>query len=261
MRRLNKLPSVDNVAAGNQAVLNCPVGLTYDFIDLVYSGVTLAQLQNIEVVINGKTIQKFLNGTELDNLNQFYGRGAANGVLRLWFERPELSELRVRRLTSLGTADVQTLTVQMDIDGAAVDPAISAYAMLGAPQPLGLVTKVKAFPVTFATSGQQEIDNIPRSGASICAMHLFKADISNVEVESNSVKLLDATKTVSEDIQSKYGRTPITASATHVDFCVNGDPRQALNTKGMSDLRLRPTIDTPGAVRVVVEFIDGFAGI
>lgn len=262
MKRTIKLPSVQNVAAGATCNLDCSVGLTYDFIDMVLTNITLAQLTNIKVNINGKTIQEFASGTELDNINKFHGRTAfQNSVLRLWFMRPELKDARERYMTSLGTADVQTFSISADIDGACVSPALVMYAQQGAATPFGAVTKVKAFPRTFATSGKQDIDTLPRSGARIACIHLFKSDISYVEMEVDGRKAVDVSKAVMQEIQTDFGKVPVTASATHIDFLVNGLLKDALRTDGVQDMRVQPTLDTSGAVRTVVEYIDGFEGI
>ena len=270
MRKTIKLPSMSNVGAGQTATLNCPVGLTYDVISLEYSGkksdgttdITLDDLQNIEVRVNGKVIQSFADGLELDRINQYHGRGAANGILNIWFVRPEMANLRDQRLTALGTRDVQTLSVHVDGEATLANLSLSAKAVQSEPQLMGAITKVKAFPTSFAVSGEVEIDNLPRSGGvMIGCMHLFKSDISNVEVEVNSIKAFEASKVYAEELQGRYNKTPQSANATHVDFMLEGDLAQALDTRGVQDFRIRPTLDTSGAVRTVVEYIDGFAGI
>lgn len=261
MRKLVKLPSFSNVVAGSTATLGCPVGLTYDLISVTYTGITLEQMENIKIVVNGKVIQEYKSGQELDYINRYYGRGAAAGILNLWFLRPELATVRARRLTALGTADVSTLSVQMDVAAAAAAPVLTAHAVQSAPAPMGIVTKIKAFPRSFATTGLQEIDNIPRSGARIAAIHLFKSDVSAVEVAVNSATAWDLSKALGAEIQTRHGRTPIAAACTHVDWCLDGDPGHALETESVQDLRVKPTIDTVGEVRTVVEYLDGYAGI
>ncbi len=262
MRKIKDMPSMSNVVAGSQATLNLPLGLTYEQLIISYSGVTLAQMQDIEIVINGKTVQAFQDAQFIDDLNQYYGRGAAaDGQLVLYFTRPELDNVIARRLTAIGTKDISTLSLQMDIDAGAAAPVVSVSAVQSAQQPLGSIVKYKRFATSFATSGEQEIDNIPRSGARIAAMHLLKADVSNVEVEVNSVLMYEASKTLSEKLQSDEGRSPVSAKMTTVDFILDGDVSHTLQTAGMNDFRIRPTIDTSGQLPVVVEYIDGFAGI
>jgi len=259
MRRFNKLPSFSNVAAGNQATLNCPVGFTFDQIKFAYSGATSDQIKNIRVKVNGKAIQEFKDVAEINMLNDYYGRNTESGYFTLFFNRPEMATPAVQRLTGLGTQDVATLSVELDIDSGATSPTISASAIWSEPQPLGLFTKVKSFPRSFATTGQQDIDSIPRVDR-IAAIHLIKSDVSKVDLQINSTKVYDLDKSSGESAQKDYGRVPQTSKATHIDFMLEGDINQAMTTQGVQDLRVQPTIDTTGEVRVVVEYLGGFAG-
>jgi len=264
MQRIVKLPSVANVAAAATASLACPVGgVIYDAIILTLTNITLAQLTNIELRLNGKPVQKFASGTELDQINQFYGRGAsANGILTLHLARPELALVEQQRLTSIGTADLATMDLQMEIAAGVTNPGIVAHAVQSVGQAeLGLITKVKRFPFNSAVSGQVEVDSIPRTGARIAAVHLVKSDVDAVEIDVNSIRVYEGSKTLGEQVQTQAGRTPQTANMTHVDFLLEGDIWRALRTKGVQDLRVRPTLGTSGAFDLVVEYLDGLEGI
>ncbi|MCS6238012.1 hypothetical protein G3495_23445, partial [Shewanella baltica] len=93
MRTTVKLPSFSNVAAGNTATLELPIGRTYDKIHIAYTGVTLAQMKNIRLEVNGKAILEFKDGQALADYNKFYKRNTANGILDLHFKRDELKTL------------------------------------------------------------------------------------------------------------------------------------------------------------------------
>lgn len=263
-RVTRKMPSIKNVSAGSTASLSLPVGHTYDKLTLAYTGtaVTRAMFKNIDLRVNGKTIVEYKDANELDLINDYYGRSDTAGFITMHFFRPELLE-KYRRLTALGTNDVGTLDLQFDIDGTAPgDLAMIAYAVQSDPQPLGAFVKVRAFPVTFATSGKQDIDSLPQ-GPRIMAAHFIKSDITDIDVDVNSFKAFEASKAVAEVFQREHGRVPQTASATHVDFCLEGDIAQSLVTDPqlVKDLRFRPTLGTSGSVRAVVEYLDGFNGL
>lgn len=266
MRETVQLPSLSNVAAGSRATLQCPLGPTYDIITLEYSGVTLAQLKNIRVEINGKPIQEYESGVVVDSINKYYSRPVTAGQLDLYFLRPEMSyEPGSDRVTGIGTLDVQTLQISMDIDAAAVAPVIVASAERSDPQPLGIITKVKRWQFAAAVSGQFEIDNIPRTGR-VMAMHLRNANITAIEVEIDRQKVLEGSRARLEGIQTRWGRSPQTADMLSVDWCLDGDPKQALafigrNRAQVQDFRLRPTISAAGAVPIYVEYLDAFHGI
>lgn len=269
MRMTVRMPSLANVVKGGTATLNCPPGRTYEKLTLKYSGVTRAQLKTLRILIDGKPIQEFGDGDELAALNKYYGRHDEDGYLTFWFIRPEMSTLEHRRVTGLGTGKdgqgvVQTLQMEIDIDSAASNPVITASAVQSDPKPLGMIVKHKRFTYSAATSGPYEIDNIPR-GPRLLAAHFVKADndVSRLEVEQNSRKIFEGDKGLAQYLQKEAGRVPQT-NYLSVDWTLEGDIYQSIITgerAGIQDQRFRATLDTPGSVTVLVEYLDGFGGI
>lgn len=260
-----KLENITQVAAGASVQINCPVRPTYHMIGLEYANLTLAQMKNIRVEISGKVVQTYADGQELQDVNDYYNRhdGSADGFLPLYFVRPEFENTVLERMFAVGTMDVPTLAVQVDIDAAAVNPALSAFARVNPkPEPLNTITKVKRFPRTFATAGQKEIDSIIR-GPRIMALHLGKVDVSAVQMLANSTEIFPSgfTKERLEFEQQSYGRSPISARYTHLDFCLEGRIDEMLVTGGLQELRLLPTLDTQGDLDVLVEYFDVWEGI
>lgn len=267
MRLLSKLPSLANVAPGSTATLNCPIGRSYDRIILEYTGVTLAQMKNLRVELDGKPIMEFKDGTQLDDINKYYKRYDEAGFLTIWFNRPEMNSLEHQRVTRLGTGAggqgvVQTFQVSFDIDSAASAPVVKAHAVQSDASPLGMITKVKQFVFSSATAGQFEIDSIPR-GPRILAVHCFKADVNAVEVEQNSRKIREGSKALLEFLQKESNRAPMSAKATSIDFTQEADLFHSIETRPdiIRDQRFRLTLGTPGEVRVVVEYLDYLEGI
>jgi len=254
-----ELPSFSNVSAGSTAVLQVPLGYSYNAINLEYSGVTLAQLQDIEVRINGKVMQSFVDGVRLQDINKYYDRNIESGFVTLWFETPEFKEDFVRS-TAIGTADVSTFDVAVNIDAGAAAPVLKGHAIRSNNLPLGAIVKFKRFSASAAAAGIKEIDNLPRE-ARIKAIHLFKADISQAEIELDSTIFYDPSKTLGAKIQTDYERVPDTAKMTTVDFTLHGDPMQALLVQNAFDFRLRALCDTAGAFDIVVEYLSGYSGI
>jgi hypothetical protein len=125
-----------------------------------------------------------------------------------------------------------------------------------APQPLGVFVKVREFPFSSAVAGEVEIDKLPR-GAYYAAIHLFKADVSKVEVQANQVKIVDATKTVlqREQKEATPARAPL-AGATHIDFLTEGDLAQSIKTGDLYDWRIKCELDTAGSVDIITETLD-----
>jgi len=259
-REFRDLPNLSNVVAGSKASLLVPLGYTYDVIKLAYAGVTLAQIQDIEVRIGSKTFQKYKDGDQLNDINKYYGRNVEDGILTFWFIRPEFDNVNERRMTAIGTMDVRSFDIQFKIAAAAAAPVVTAYCVRSTNTPLGLITKIKDFPTSSATSGVQEIDNFPRQGR-VAAIHNFKADISKCEVMVSSNTFNEFTKAIASGLQKDHRRVPNDAKHTTVDFTLEGDWSQALIVEGANDFRIRNTLDTAGATEVVVEYLSGIGGM
>jgi hypothetical protein len=275
-RKFPKLPSFSNVAAGNTATLELPLGLTYDKLHILYAGVTLAQLKNIRVEVNGKPIVEYKDGTELMNENAYFSRPVVAGKLDIYFKKDEMKTLAEARAFSLGTSSAQytdpttgqmvtppaiaNVTVRMDIDAAAAAPTLEGYAIQSPPAPIGFILKKKNFPKQL-NDGITEVDNLPRPNtARIAAFHVVTAaTVSKIEVEMDSIKIFELPVDLAKDVQSDHGRTP-QADRHVIDFCLEGDMLQALPMAGVQDLRLRIYSDSAPAT-VEVHYFDGLAGI
>ncbi|MCZ8488583.1 major capsid protein P2 [Vibrio lentus] len=75
-----------------------PRGLSYHQIILKYTNVTLAQMKNIRMEVNGKSIPNIQRRCVELTLSTQYHRGLAeNGFIVLHFARPELDDLLQQR--------------------------------------------------------------------------------------------------------------------------------------------------------------------
>ncbi|MEL4471108.1 major capsid protein P2 [Shewanella algae] len=274
-RKFPKLPSLSNVAAGNTATLELPLGLTYQSLHFLYTGVTLAQLKNIRVEVNGKPIREYTDGNELLKENDYYGYGTEAGTLDIHFKRDEMKTLEEARSFSLGTSSkpyqvgqqmvtppaIANVTIRMDIDAGAASPTLEAYAIQSPASPIGFITKKKNFPKQISV-GVTEIDNLPRPNtARIGAFHVVTAAaITKIEVEMDSIKIFELPVTLAKKVQSDHGRAP-QADRYVVDFMQEGDLLQALPMAGVQDLRLRIFSDDSAPASVQVHYLDGLPGI
>lgn len=268
MRQIVRMPSLANVTAGGTATLNMPLGRTYEKLVLRYTGVTRDQIKDIRLLIDGKPVIEYESATQLASLNSYYGRYDGAGYITIWFVRPEMNALEQQRVTGLGTGlngkgMVQTLQLELDIASDAANPEIDARAVQSSPKPLGVMNKLKRFVYSSATSGTFEIDNIPK-GPRIAAVHFFKqgGDVTRVEVEQNSRKIVEGDKGLLQYMQQESGRKP-QSNYLAVDWLQEGDLGQSLDTNPdyIQDQRFRLTLGSPGAVTVLVEYLDGYSGI
>lgn len=263
MRKIIPLPSLSRVVAGAKATLECPVGPTYYRIvfDASGTGLAIADIGRIDVLLDGKVVMTFKDLQRLMDINSYYNRATDSvNQFALHFFRAEMMDIIYRRAPGIGTKDVQTFHIEIQLAGTApADIAIDAVAYVDpVPQNLGVFVKVREFPYSSAVSGQVEIDKLPR-GPYYAAIHCFKSDISHIEVEADQVKIVDADKGDLERNQkeaSPVQRVPVTGSATHIDWWLEGDAAEAIKTSDIRDFRVKTTLTTPGAVDFVTETLD-----
>ena len=267
-RRIVKLPTIQNVVAGGTSVINLKLGLTYDKIEVRYTGATASQLKNIKLLLNGREVQFYENAEMVDSINRYYNRNVSEGRFVLWFVRPELEDVVEQRLTALGTADVVTATIEFEIDAAAKGAVTAtAYATQSDASNAGLITKVKRFPVTFAVGGSQDISDLPKPRtAMIAAIHCFdpskSGNIKRLGVEVDSLNAIDVVDVdVLSECQIDRGRKPNTKECVTCDWILEGELAQSLQLN-VQDFRLKPDLVAAGGVTVVVEYLDvALAGI
>lgn len=222
-----KLVNLVNVASGASATLRIPIGPTYDRLMLRLignggAGATLANLQNVRLLLNGKVIEEYSDLTVLNTINQIYGRGAAaNGgaagavgvdtSVCLHFRRPEVQQMTLpdgkttlygidaERVTSLRTGNLGVATLEFTIAAGYVSPQIEAYSdeQPDVSENIGLIKKFRKFVYNAGASGDFDtLYDIPR-GPRILAVHYnFTAGIiQRVTMKANSVALLDTLTT------------------------------------------------------------------
>lgn len=266
--QLTPLPTLQNVNAGSTATLEIPVGgPNYDKIifDLSAStGLTMAQIKNIQIQANGSTWRNYPSGLDVLAENAFYKRGSTDlheQTLTIFFTSPEYENASRadRRITSLGTADLRSLTIRFDIDSGASAPSIAAYALRSEPGlPAGVVRKVVRFDASSAAAGILELPSIPRS-APIVAIDMVPStgSITDVEVIVDSVKIVDSSVAILEEEQKHgpYNRVP-QSGRVRIDFCHRGDLNDVLNVQSSNDFRVRAKTSAATSVVMLVEYLD-----
>lgn len=263
-KKLINLPSISRVTAAAVAILELPINPTYQFIRFgsTGTGLTAAMVKLIRVIVDGRVIQEYKDLTRLIDLNAYHGRSAdtVNDWV-LWFRDDDYDDLAAKRTPALGTDGLQTVNIEITLD--ATFPAngtLVAHAFVDTKrEQLNVFTRIRETSVNSVAAGMIDYDKLVRGGAVYKAIHLFKADISSITLEADGNKIIEAPKAVLERAQRSVrpvARIPVTTKATHIDFCLEGDEGDLLDTVGMNDLRIRMTLDTAGVVEISTEQLD-----
>lgn len=221
MRVQLNVPNTTAVAAGQTASWDVPIGLRYHEFRLTYSGVTLAQMTQIRLVINGETIHRY-SGDQRDKLNQYDGRAAAAGILTIPLDRYSLYRQDGEELTALrtGVADknglsINSCKIEIDVSGAAAAPAITinATASDNPAGGAGVIMRVLPFPRNFGASGDVEWADLPNAnqGSKYLVLNrtaFFASNITKLEFSRDNKRVSQLTKALNERQQVDGVRVP-----------------------------------------------------
>ena len=285
MKVTQKLQRPTGVAASSGVIGVLPIGLSYEELFVVYAGsILVANMSNIRLVANGKPIQEFRTGTELNTYNVYNKRTttATNSILAIDLNRRLLLNQAYRELTKLGTGKpvdlrqslgktqnggdipnpnynpfpVQTLTLEMDLDSTVGTTAtITLYAIQSDSAPTGLLRKIRKFQHN-PTATPYDIADYPK-GDMINAIYLnYGVKLTNVKLLRENYTVFDRTRVLNNLIQTDGAiRTPQTGMFV-LDTTEEELGDQVITTAGVNDLRL--TLDfsaTPTTLTSTVDFI------
>lgn len=278
-----KAPSFDVVAANSTSTLRCPIGRTYEKSLVSYVGTTfdLSHMTEIRIVGNGKVIDRFAparglsGGQILDEMNQYEGRAAANGVLAIDYGRYGLRTRVAEEATGLGTGvkpvakgqpgydeyikaggtgvELSTLAIEVDLGAVSADAKMTVKSHQSDPKPLGMIKKVRRFGYTPGGSGDYEISDIPK-GDLINKIYFHNNQINSLRVQPDNDERFNRTKAENELIQIDGDRVP-QAGMFVFDTSEEGYGSEGLVTKGVQDLRFVLDMAAAGSVPVDVEYI------
>jgi len=263
MARITKrMPTPTGVGKGETALAKLPIGNRFHRLFLIYSGVTLAEMTEIRILANAKTIHRY-SATERDVLNQYRGLDAAAGILEIPFDRQDLLTRKGQEETAINTGSqnpnsgqiITALNLEVDVDKDAVGtPSFQVYAEIsdridGGP---GTVLHVKKHTRSAAGAGELEIADLPfnqRTAMGLNAVFMKPSanDISKIVVERGLYKVFERTKALNERIQTNGYRYP-QAGWHAVDFTENRFGGNTLNLVGYQDFRY--LLDMTGAAQL-----------
>lgn len=260
---LKKVPKRMEIAPGAQYTVRLPIGPTYEKLSFYLGGgLTMAQVKNFRVEVRGKPIVSLKSLARLQEMNKHYRRDGSDrtDMVTLWFYRPEFVNIAERLNYAMGTADVDTAVVTMEIDAAApAESDIEVMALQSGPRPFGVCTKIKEFPQTFAQGGEFDIADLPRRSAAIAGLHLSTDKVTDMKLELDSLTVVEGTTAQIHDHQDEWVDSQ--AGYSHMNFVTRGTQFDALQTDGVQDFRLKVNLTQAASFDVVVEYFDTYDGL
>lgn len=260
------MPGWEGVVAGQTATLRLPIGLTYHQLWTSFTGMTLAQMDEIRLVANGQVVQRYASGTLLDSYNQFEGRSAAVGAASIFCIDLDRFGLRTRageEFTAMGTGKsddptpITTLSLEIDINAGAGASTLSTRAVQSVPRAAGLIKKIRSFTYNPAGAIDFEISDLPKGDLINQIFIDFSAgNLSRLIVERDNFRVFDRIDTLNERIQTDGIRVP-QANQFVYDPTEGGNGAESLVTAGVNDLRFTLVHSAAATDTISVVYIGG----
>lgn len=246
-----KQASAQGIQAGSVATAKIPTtGTQYALFLVLLNGsaspnntLTVAQMKaaiagssNHAVLYhNGEQIMEFTSTFMLD-LQKYYfdaytaGQSNLAGVIPIYFAPGHFNNFAERRVFAVGTQDLQSIVLNIPIVSTAQLSIINIFSEVSPEvRNRGQFLKIKCFPQSYATTGQQQIVTLPLEGATVGykALHIELGTnpgvIDYVTVDIGNYAIWDTIEVPLHSVKSQLGRRVPQAAYYHVDFGVNND--------------------------------------
>ncbi len=265
---------IENAVAGQTAIVRPQVGRSILDVHIEHGGLTLAQMTNIKVQLVSATrtvtLREYKDGNELDKENKRYFRNTEDGVLSVYFRRPEMETEELRMLTALGTGGLQQVKIEFKIaEGTA--PAITAHGKFGANRHVsaGLLTYVVPSNKGGNAEGENHHDDIDRRDR-IAAIHVLNDAVDSLQLKINGTIAfdLDRARTEFDELGSPQGREPYADDyGLCIDFLLSGVPQESLLMDDpnflVNSMRLTTTLGAGASqtVRYLIEYLSTWSSL
>lgn len=260
-----KLPSFNAVAPNSTATVNAPTGPTYQAITLLYkrAGVAATEaqvksdLKRIRIKINGVTRFDVSGKHVIDVLNKYYGIAFTNGLLTIPLSRPWHKTMEGEDNLAWGTKNVQTLGIEVDIDGAAVSPTLVGEAfILPYERDLGSIIQVHEMPFSTSVAGMFEISTLPKGNGDLASLHFDSALVTAAEVFLNQVPASEGDESINRSLLTWVGERTPQANYVHIDPLLKNRVSDVWPLAGVQDFRAKLTMSGAGAVDIIMETLN-----
>jgi hypothetical protein len=266
---LIQLNRAEGVGYEGRATIKLQPGITYSTIELETNLAKRETIKRIAIDVNGNEIV-YASGVELDLIDQVLGKHRASGrfILDLArFEYRSIAGIRQKELVTLPTDDV-TLIVEFGAKDAA-DP--TTPTMKGKAWALNNQTGQYFMPSMYrvtqniAAAGEHEFvfpNAAPNRWIQRLMFNETNATISKIEIFRGALRIFEGSRQdVEFAMQRLAGYSPIGGRFVFDPTITGFGTHGAMNTGQRDSLKFKLTVDSPGAMEVLVEGYDQVASI
>ena len=266
---LIQLNRAEGVGYEGRATIKLQSGITYSTIELETNIVKRETIKRVAIDVNGNEIV-YASAVELDLVDQVLKKHRATGRVILdlaRFEYRSIAGIRQKELVTLPTDDV-TLIVEFGAKDAA-DP--TTPTMKGKAWALNNQTGQYFMPSMYritqniAAAGEHEFV-FPYAAPNRWIQRLMfnenNAKISKIEIYRGALRIFEGTRADVEFAMQRLSDYSPLADRFVFDPTITGfGTHGAMNTGQRDSLKFKLTVDSPGAMEVLVEGYDQVAAI
>ncbi|MBD3727327.1 MAG: hypothetical protein IE936_09715 [Moraxella osloensis] len=262
MRQVRKkLDSFTGGGYSNTFKQQLDVGMTIDEIVLNVTNIDTAQIEEIEINLNGDPIVS-VDGQHLKDLHAHLGKPAETGRFRVPFKDVSLKTDQGQIMTSLVTLPTDNLVLKIKVGAvtsaqstANAVPSVSGYMFLSAGRPRVFLPRIKREYIAIGMTGENNVKTIP-TGPAIRRMFLLDGGrISRLRIKRDNMEILDADKADNEADLKYYGLQPVTGQFVFSPIMTGWGVMDMLKTAN-SKLELLPTVTEAGDMAVIMHTIE-----
>lgn len=254
LTQLIKQASATGITASSVATIKIPTTGTHYalWMNPLASGGTAVSVANMKTAIGNMVVR--LNGEQIIemtatfalDLQKFYGdsivAGNVAGVLPIFFTPVTQPNFEARKVFAIGTANVQSFTVDLNILSTANMATIDVYSEVTPEiRNVGQHIRIKKFPQNFASTGDQEITTLPLEGATVGykALHIEAGSGTFVRatVKVGNYAIFDQVPVAINTAVLARARRTTQTGYYHIAFDKNDALDSFLPMKGVQDFR------------------------
>jgi len=200
---------------------------------------------NMVVRLNGEQIIE-ATCTFLLDLQKYYGDahgdGNVAGILPIYFAPSHLPNFVERMIYAIGTRDLQSFTVDMNVLSVTNCDTIDVWSLIS-PEIIGVGqhVRIKKYSQNFASTGENEVSNLPLEGPSVAykALHITagSGSFNTVTIKVANNRPFDTIPVSLNTVSlARSGRTA-QSGYYHVAFDEQNDLSSLLFMQGVQDFR------------------------
>jgi len=266
---LIQLNRAEGVGYEGRATVKLQSGITYSTIELETNIVKRETIKRVAIDVNGNEIV-YASAVELDLVDQVLKKHRASGRVILdlaRFEYRSIAGIRQKELVTLPTDDV-TLIVEFGAKDAAdpSTPTMKAKAWALNNQ-TGQYFMPSMYRITqnIAAAGEHEFvfpNAAPNRWIQRLMFNENNAKISKIEIYRGALRIFEGTRADVEFAMQRLADYAPLADRFVFDPTITGfGTHGAMNTGQRDSLKFKLTVDSPGAMEVLVEGYDQVASI